>query len=64
MLSSVEDTYLDVDAGNFDEASARQHFLHRDGNCLSNDILVEIEYNDSPNVRKATNYVNVAVANK
>ena len=64
MLSTVEQCYLDVDASNFDEPGARSHFLQRHGQCLSNDILVEIEYNDSPNVRKATNYVNVTVANK
>ena len=64
MLSSVEKAYLDADASNFDEAGARQDFQYVDGQCLSNDILVEIEYNDSPNVRKATNYVNVTVANK
>lgn len=31
---------------------------------LSNDFLVNYEYEDSPNVYKATNYVNVAVLNK
>lgn len=31
---------------------------------ISNDVIVDIEYNDSPTVRRATNYVNVTVLNK
>ena len=30
---------------------------------ISNDVVVEVEYNDSPTVHKATNFVNVSVAN-
>lgn len=30
---------------------------------LSNDVLVETEFSDSPTVRRASNYVNVTVLN-
>jgi len=64
MLSSAEAQYLDIDASNFDEAGARSHFMLSAGSSLSNDMLVEVEYDDSPNVRRASNYVNVTVANR
>lgn len=79
MMSAVNATYADTDMSNFDEAKALTSFQKRSdlaGNRtnamlsakndikISNDVIVDIEYNDSPTVRRATNYVNVTVLNK
>ena len=34
-----------------------------DNIVISNDVLVRYEFDDSPTVKKATNYVNVSVSN-
>ena len=65
--------YLKADCENFDVDGARENFQHRSDEgeiyqarnmSISVDVLVEIEYNDSPTVRRATNYVKVLACNK
>lgn len=72
-LSSVDEIYVNNDMSNFDEKGASTSFQKISPSnaqiqtsndiSLSNDFVVEVEYNDSPTVRKATNYVNVSVSN-
>ena len=78
MLSAVARDYVDSDMSNFDENAALSAFQKRSTDTashigkgvsetnditISNDVVVEVEYNDSPNVYKATNFVNVSVSN-
>lgn len=66
-LSTLYKEYLRADCLNLDLDSAAKSFVKTDefDGCtfLSNDFVSKIEFNDSPTVRLATNYVNVAVMN-
>lgn len=70
LLSAVDKCYLGTSAENFDVEGAKTHFLSSSydsstsATAISNDIVIEVEYDDSPNVRRAANYVNVSIANK
>lgn len=78
ILSTVNEQYLNTDFSNFDLNGALTAFQHKSGNssqaleplnkrgevALSNDFVINYEFNDSPNVLHPLNYVNVAVMNK
>ena len=66
-LSSVHQNFIKSDMSNFDEEGARQNFQerHETGQTvqIKNDIVVNMEFSDSGDDGKQTNYVNVAVCN-
>lgn len=66
-LSTLYREYLKADCSNLDVEAATKNFTKTEkfGGCtfLSNDFVSKIEFNDSPTVRLASNYVNVAVKN-
>lgn len=75
-LSSVAENYLKNDMSNFDKSSAKQNFQHNNDShssvelsnvpsiAISNDIVVDIEFDDSENVRSAANYIAVFASNE
>lgn len=71
-LSTIENDYLKSDMSNFDEQSAKRNFQKTNtdnelSNALniniSNDIVVDVEFDDSSNVRDSSNYIAVYVLN-
>ena len=63
-LSSVAENFIKNDMSNFNESAASSVFLKKssDGNSLTNDIVVDVEF--SEDVRKPMNYVTINVCNK
>jgi hypothetical protein len=55
---------------NFDAYGAKNNFQKADGTItndslnLSNDIVIDVEFDDSDNVRSSTNYIAVYVCNE
>lgn len=72
-LSTVSTEYLKTDMSNFDAKSAAINFQKTTGGdnlssgtenfSVSNDIVVDIEFDDSENVRSSNNYVAAYVSN-
>ena len=72
-LSTVASDYLKTDMSNFDAKYAAIRFQHIAGGdnlssgtenfSISNDIVVDIEFDDSENVRSSKNYVAAYVSN-
>lgn len=72
-LSTVATEYLKTDMSNFDAKSAAINFQKTTGGenlssgtenfSISNDIVVDIEFDDSENVRSSKNYVAAYVSN-
>lgn len=67
-LSTVYREYLKADCSNLDIEEAAKQFVKTEkiNNCtiIKNDLVSYIEFDDSPNVRSATNYIGVAISNK
>lgn len=78
-LSTVNNNYLDNDMSNIDMNGARRSFQNIQSASgtminyglstynsiqLSNDVVINYEFDDSPTVYSPTNYINVAVCNK
>lgn len=75
-LSTVAENYLKNDMSNFDEEKAKNNFQKNDKSelsielasytdiTISNDVVVDIEFDDSDNVRSAVNYVAVYALNE
>lgn len=73
MLSTVDNKYLNSDFSNFDLDGTRTQFQCKSKNdslskcgriAISNDFIINYEFNDSPHILHPLNYVNVAVMNK
>jgi hypothetical protein len=72
-LSTVATEYLKTDMSNFDAKSAAIRFQRTTGGdnlssgtpnfSITNDIVVDIEFDDSENVRSSKNYVAAYVSN-